>query len=678
MHNGPLLRSHQDQADHVAGFSEALSDVFGDVRDIYRDRIVLEREYAAKLQALAKKLIDKKSRKMAMAVFGAEPSKTWTEETLSESTIEAAYSKIVSSMLNSAQEHVDLADALTTQVVDPLKVLERKTEDHRKKLATLYQRLLSDRDRYDTECEEVEAYRQKQDRASDDKHAERAARQFEQQHADMLNAKNVYLINTACANRVQERFYAEDLPTFENVPWHYLELLQAHFTRKCVDLLKLAQQLQTRHHDALKLQLTVVESSLEEVSPERDQNLFIDYNIRPFTAPSGFRFEPCAGHYDTADVSVEAAPKIYLQNRLSKCRAKLEELVPLLETKRREADQATKVLDAYASNQSLGSVNDAMETYLDAQHQATLFEGSRTILEAEIKLVEEALGGDEGSQSPHQFKSSSFTIPTECAHCRTNIWGLSKQGKSCKLCGISVHAKCELKVAADCTRVKNNSKRKSENSISPATDTVPTASSAFSPRSGSIAPTPSSFAQSHTAHEDELPRARVLFDFTPTSPFELTVYENMLVSVVEEDDGSGWVKVDDGNGGRGLVPASYVELADASASPPAPTLMPAFKTVGKGRMVKGLYDYHAVGVDEIDVTEGGMIELTAGGENYAEGWWEGVDPQGKKGIFPSNYVCCISSSPLYAPADGNGNRLPSYRPHKIALCSCLVTIYDTK
>ena len=29
---------------------------------------------------------------------------------------------------------------------------------------------------------------------------------------------------------------------------------------------------------------------------------------------------------------------------------------------------------------------------------------------------------------------------------QSSIWGLSKQGKTCKLCGLSVHSKCELKV----------------------------------------------------------------------------------------------------------------------------------------------------------------------------------------------------------------------------------------
>lgn len=42
--------------------------------------------------------------------------------------------------------------------------------------------------------------------------------------------------------------------------------------------------------------------------------------------------------------------------------------------------------------------------------------------------------------SPH-----AFAVPICIA--QSSIWGLSKQGKTCKACGISVHAKCELKVS---------------------------------------------------------------------------------------------------------------------------------------------------------------------------------------------------------------------------------------
>jgi uncharacterized protein YgiM (DUF1202 family) len=115
------------------------------------------------------------------------------------------------------------------------------------------------------------------------------------------------------------------------------------------------------------------------------------------------------------------------------------------------------------------------------------------------------------------------------------------------------------------------------------------------------------------------------------------------VHVVEEDDGSGWVKVVDEDGDRGLVPASYVESADATQVKSPDVESPRSSQSGQfgewfqhpsatGRSynrpseVRGLYDYHSQGPDELNVSEGARIELTSGpsgGQNYAEGWWEG-------------------------------------------------------
>ena len=44
-------------------------------------------------------------------------------------------------------------------------------------------------------------------------------------------------------------------------------------------------------------------------------------------------------------------------------------------------------------------------------------------------------------------------------------------------------------------------------------------------------------------------------------------------------------------------------------------------------VVRGLYAYEAQGPDEIDVEDGGLIQLTEGpngGRRYGEGWWEGA------------------------------------------------------
>jgi hypothetical protein len=171
-------------------------------------------------------------------------------------------------------------------------------------------------------------------------------------------------------------------------------------------------------------------------------------------------------------------------------------------------------------------------------------------------------------------------------------------------------------------------------------------------------PTPSSFvveSQSMSSLND-FPTGRVVYAYTATSPFELSVTEGTAVTVLEDDDGSGWIKVDDGAGGKGLVPASYVNLSEDTPAP-APTSAKAKSPHGSGQYgpcdacsgaqfltigpVRGLYDYTAQGPDEMNLEVGQMIELSVGpngGQNYATGWWEGVSSSGKKGIFPSNYV----------------------------------------
>ena len=197
----------------------------------------------------------------------------------------------------------------------------------------------------------------------------------------------------------------------------------------------------------------------------------------------------------------------------------------------------------------------------------------------------------------------------------------------------------------------------------------------------------------------------------------LSVAES-TVHVLEEDDGSGWVKVADDSGGKGLVPASYIEFrelggAQAQARSATPSLgrpqatanvdygtyngsvlyRPApfscFAPFGReadgrwGRAVRGIYAYKAQGPDEIDVDDGGLIQLTEGpngGRRYGEGWWEGaylgsgaeapcncccpsrcpglmglliaisgIDASGKQGIFPSNYVSARSDKSREAP-----------------------------
>ncbi|KAJ7928075.1 hypothetical protein B0H13DRAFT_2248511 [Mycena leptocephala] len=624
-----------DQVDRISSLFDAHLHLLIEVRELYRDRAALEREYAAKLQVLTKRATEKRAKLLTAFVVGDEPTKAFTETTLGQNTLNAAFNEIISSMANTAQDHVNLADALNTQVIDVLKVVERKQEELKKKEMTFFQKLLTERDRayndrlkakqkYDVECSEVESVRQKQVRASDDRHADRAAKQAEQQRVDMLNSKNVYLISTTVANNVKAKFYNEDLPALED----QFQIIQSRLVTRLAHILSQSVALHLSHLDALKNRQAGVEAVLGQVDPSRDQDIFIEHNIRPFKPPSDWKFEPCVNHYDTDAMSVEPAPKVFLQNKLSRSRAKLQELGPLVDGKRREQDQLLSLFLAYDADHSLGNTDDISENYLDANHQVISYATSERILQTELEVISAAIGDDVGEQQPHSFKSSSFSIPTPCGYCKSSIWGLSKQGKTCRACNLSVHSKCELKVPADCQHSEEGRK-----------SSVISRSSTTAPRTSvdrAAPPTPSAFAQSvaEETYEESYQSARMLFDFTPTSEFELQVAEGTSVQVIEPDDGSGWVKVSDGLH-SGLVPASYVEYEDAAPSAGGGS------EEGSGEYVRALYAYEARGADELGLDEGELVELSSGpegGQHYGDGWWEGINSTGQKGIFPSNYV----------------------------------------
>lgn len=79
--------------------------------------------------------------------------------------------------------------------------------------------------------------------------------------------------------------------------------MQTRLVRRFVNILSQAQTLQLFHQDALKGRIASADRAIKDVDPIRDQDLFIDHNIRPFVVPGDWTFEPCSGHYDTVSLS---------------------------------------------------------------------------------------------------------------------------------------------------------------------------------------------------------------------------------------------------------------------------------------------------------------------------------------------------------------------------------------
>ncbi|KAG8979631.1 hypothetical protein FRB90_008042, partial [Tulasnella sp. 427] len=552
-----------------------------DVRDLIRERAVLEKEYSQKLQALARRAAEKRARTAAARIVGEDPAKAFGDDAIKRNTLESAYAMLIEAYDTSAQDHSSFGEALSAQISQELKSLEQKKDGTRKNQLAAFNKTLTERDKiynerlrakqkYDEDCLEIESYRQKQNRAADDKHADRAAKQYDAQKAEMQNSKNTYLVSIAVANKAKDTFYNVDLPALEN----QFQEIQTSLTTSLVRIIRSHQHLQSTALEGLKYKMTLVDNSLSAFDAPKDQALFVDYNKRPgFSVPGDWDWEPCAGFYETGVMSVDPTPKVYLQNKLAKAQGKLDEVRAMENTKERDANQLSQLVTSYQANPKLGDVDDVMNDYLDAAHMHMQWRAIGLALEAEIATILGALGDDTGAQAPHSFKSSSFSIPTPCGFCKSSIWGLSKQGKTCKACGMSVHAKCELKVPAECPAAAGGRKAPpSRNVPSTMRDSIPmrqvsgkgtgSTLTVKVPEGKVSAPTPSAFNQPSASTFDQpaLTKATIIFDFVASSPFEMNVVEGQVVEVVEEDDGSGWIKVGDPKTGeKGLVPASYVQ-----------------------------------------------------------------------------------------------------------------------
>ncbi|CED83894.1 Cdc42-interacting protein CIP4 [Phaffia rhodozyma] len=536
-----------DQAQPLLNHIQSVLSFYADVEKFTLERAALEREFGQKLQALTKRMMEKKAKR---------GDSLWTGELAGHGSglgDKCTLSTALDSVLNFTEEasnaHVTLADQLTKQVADVLREKEKRKEVIRTRYGTYYQELLDQRDKYYQDrlktkqkyqeaCNNVEAARIKHDRsaASGDRHVDRAHKSFLEAKDKAGEAKNAFIIQTGIANKMKEKFYRIDLPAFED---------------------KLRKNIHFQNCDNIK-----------------DLELFVRCNTRvgSWQEPPDWVWEPAEGLYEVGVWCLDPGPKIVLQNRLARSAGRIESTSPVLHTKQTELTNLIGLVGKYSADPSLGDPDKIMEGILGNLTEVATLDNQVAAGHVVADLLQDALGDDQGSLQPHDFKSSSFTIPTHCAHCKQSIWGLSKQGKTCKACGITVHSKCELKIPSNCRSTPALARRSSMTSNLTRSSSSASRASGFSaPRGNNASHITANLAPSVFEEEEEGDsfvdggrETKVLFDYEATSESEISIREGRTVRVIEEDDGSGWVKVDDGTGYQGLCPAAYLEVVDTS------------------------------------------------------------------------------------------------------------------
>ncbi|KAI9598558.1 hypothetical protein BDF19DRAFT_419578 [Syncephalis fuscata] len=599
---------------------------FNETRDMIKERAQIERDYAHKMETLATKYRSRMEKKIDPTVWGlhittddvidgdtknhndlTDPSSGEMSSksndfvsTTKGNTLYHAFNSMLDGIEVAARTRYDFSDTLVTNVAESLRSLALRKDEARARHMQFAQKLELERDRIYSEREkakarymervaEVEAAKQKLERTVDEKTRERAQRQYEQDLADAnnLRASNyICLIFIHVANDHKTKYYTEDLPAL-------LTAMQALYVSRSTglhDLWRICLSLEDATLVSATAHVTAALQAVDDMDPQLDVSRHTNHTQSPnkdehsTVEPEDFPFEANDPN-DTGELIKDQIGKTFLINHCIKIQKKLDTLNAEIKSKEQDVTVLQGQLDEL-HRESSGHpelADEVNETMLDAVRLITLLKTSRSIVDCERCVILHAIGGAlPDDLVAHEFKPASFTIPTACDYCAATIWGISKQGYSCKDCGYNCHTKCEMKVYPDCTkRPGGHLERLAKPTIAIAT---------------------------------------VLYDYDANTEQELSVNAGGIVTVIEPDMGTGWVRVEL-NGQEGIVPASYVQLD------PDAVLQPEY--------VQALYDYQARTDVELSMYAGAVIEVT--NRNCAEGWWEGT-LDGQTGQFPINYV----------------------------------------
>ncbi|KAI0100127.1 hypothetical protein GGR51DRAFT_371877 [Nemania sp. FL0031] len=699
-----------------------------DIQNFYRERSALEKEHSARLNALAKKYFEKKTKKSTSLSVGDTPAMTPGSLENASLTI---WNTHLTTLEARADEHERYGNELIHKVADPLKYYATKFEELRKRHSDYAAKLEAERDssyadlrkvkgKYDTVCQEVESRRKKSESSFD---KARAQSNYQQQLQEMNNMKNTYLIAINVTNKQKEKYYHEFIPEVMDS----LQDLSEFRTIKLNTIWTTAASLEATMLTQSNSMMDHLSQEIARNQPHLDSMMYIRHNMGAFQEPADRAFEPSpVWHDDDAMVTDEPA-KIFLRNVLNKSKGQLGDLRREVDKKRREVEAVKRL------KQSVRAGTEKKDEVVVVTHLSALQEDlhqvdrKRLTAEVETSTITSAVGDVTLGAKNHNFKPQTFMVPTNCDLCGERMWGLPAKGFDCRDCGYTCHSKCEMKVPAECPgelskderkKVKADRQAATGNLLKPApgtpehvaelpdlsrSNTMNSLSSGYAasahrsisgqvttprspaeettpelPGSRPTARKPRLVAPPPSAYISELPgssvsdsslakateqKGKMLYAFEAGGDGEISVAGGQEVTILESDDGSGWVKVRVGYK-EGVVPGTYLEIfaapivpQDTGSSQTRPTstysnsgssigtTAPVVKKKGpavaprrgakKLKYVVALYDYAAQSDTEHNMTEGERFVLIK--DDPGDGWIE-VEKGGSTRSVPASYV----------------------------------------
>ncbi|CAI0653223.1 unnamed protein product [Colletotrichum noveboracense] len=613
-----------------------------EIQAFYRERSAIEKEYAAKLNALAKKYFEKKNKKSAPLSVGDTPA--MTPGSLESASL-TTWSTQLTTLESRAEEHDRYANNLLSQVAEPLKFLGGRFEELRKRHAEYAGKLEHERDtqyadlrktkaKYDSACQEVESKRKKSESAFDKAKAQSA---YQQQILDMNNVKNTYLIAINVTNKQKERYYHEYVPEVMDS----LQDLAEFRTIKLNGLWTVASQLEAAMLVSSKGLMDNLTTEISRNQPHLDSMMYIRHNLGSFQEPPDKVFEPSPVWHDDDNMVVDETAKVYLRNVLSKSKAQLGDLRREVDKKRREVEGIKRVKQRIREGtEKKDEVLVVTQLFL-LQEDLHAVDRKRVTAEVETSTITSAVGDVTLGAKNHNFKAQTFKIPTNCDLCGERIWGLSAKGFDCRDCGYTCHNKCEMKVPADCPGEQSKDERKKLKAERQEAANALLKPSASSPTNASDSPTLTRSNTMNSLSSGYAQSARRSIA-GPASPIDEAPPEPATP--------------------RPAAPASIISSGAARkrvmAPPPAAyisELPGSAPTNGSSEQQKGkmLYTFEASGDGEVSVVEGRDVTMLEPDDGTG---WTKVRAGYKEGIVPSSYVDWAPASPVVAQNTGASAR----------------------
>ncbi|KAL2916688.1 Protein BZZ1 [Polyrhizophydium stewartii] len=548
-----------------------------DVRDYMRERAEVERDYCRRMEALARKFearrdkLDSK-RGQALAAAGlaaglapgaaadvppsadasakapAAPVAALGDSAVSlaeSSTCHAAWDAILNETTQSAKRHAATAETFAGELADKLKVLAAKRDESRKKHLVFAQRLIVEREktsvevdkahqRYDEACDLVESSKAKHDRNQDEKAKDKLKRVWHQEILDMNNAKNIYLLTIESANAAKRKHYLEDIPGLLDD----MRDLGRSITTGVKAIWSSYLATQTTIAQVHLSDLRHAQSAVDGIDPSIDSRIYD--MCRHKHAPDAFDFEfiPCTLWKDLPGIVTDEYSVVFLRNKLAKFRQMTDEVDLEVSVKAKGISGMESLIKAYTANPQQGDADDVRENVLESRRDLVMLGTQRRRLETQIDTIVRTVGEFPPGSRAHNFKTTSFAIPTTCDFCQQTI-------------AYNAHLRS---IRAPSTSATLADLREEH---------LPLQLEAAARPTGIDVPDP----VRPELHE----LATVLYDYLASGSDEISITQGEIVSVVELDDGSGWTMVSK-NSRRGLVPTAYIEFMIPAAPAEQPDI----------------------------------------------------------------------------------------------------------